>query len=783
MPSIATGQRPSLPLALGAMALGLALALVPAPARGAGPGVRAGHEAVEFDLPSMPLDQALIEFSRQSGRSLAAAGNLRSVARTRAVHGRMDPGQALSMLLDGTGYVASTGPGGIVRVHPRPAAQNARPATPAAPQAAPEAMRDLAGITVTARRREEQRIDVPVAIGIIEGADIEVLGLANASQALRLLPGVTTVDGGNSLTQVQIRGVSSSLGGNDNAYYLDEVPFTGVTVPWHPDTRAFDLERVEVLKGPQGALFGEGAMGGTVRILTRAPDPDRFAARLELAHERVAGGGSGPILRGMANVPLAEGRLALRAVATREALPGWIDATDDDTSANRLVVDTRRLRLRWTGQRWITDLSHMRTHHDSPGGGYVADDGDRNATGMDTLSRWRSTSLVSSADLLRSRLTLLAARARLDYDTAGLLAVDVPAELAVGITVSTFEARWASTGGDPGWVFGYSWRQADRDDLVDVDGLPTSASQRNHAHALFAELAGRSDDRRWSWSGGLRWFRDHVHAGSAATGHDAALDGTFARFNPKVSLSRHLSPRRSLHASISTGFRAGQLQPANSRLAAEALGTHLPGHVDGDHIVSYELGYTHAAESGRGLWQAALFHGDWSKLPVRVPLDGVNNGLANSGGARIDGVEFGLGLLPAPGWKIDLGTTLVDARYRRDVPGTPIAAGTPVYNVPRSSMFAATSYRQPLPGGLEAVASAHASHHSARRTGLVEGTAGDPITQVALRLGLESARGWAAWLYGENLLDERGAVDARDLAGAATRLRPRSMGVELHLAF
>ncbi len=739
---------------------------------------------ITFDIPPTSLDHALLEYSRQSGRTLVATGELRRI-NTRPVRGNLTAEQALQLLLDGSGFTASIEPDGLVRIQRAPAVPGpASPAleTPRAASPAPEVL-DLARMSVTARRREEQRIDVPISVGVIEGEDIETLGLANASEALRLLPGVTTVDGGTSLTQVQIRGVSSSLGGNDNAYYLDEVLFTGVTVPWHPDTRAFDLERVEVLKGPQGALFGEGAMGGTVRILTRAPDPDRFAAHLELARDRVAEGGSGPVMRGMANVPLAEGRLALRAVATYEALPAWIDSAGDRAPGNRHVVDTHRLRLRWTGERWTTDLSHILTRHDSPGGGYVADDDGRNNAGMDTVSRWHSSSLVANTDLDASRMTLLAAQARLDYGATGLFAVDIPAEIGIGITVSAFEARWASTGDGPGWVFGYTWRQADRDDILDVDGMRTIARQRNHAHALFAELSGSSDDRRWSWSGGLRWFRDHVDAGATATGYEGGMDGTFARLNPKVSLSRHFSPRRSLHASISTGFRAGQLQPANSLMAAKSLGINLPGHIDGDHIVSCELGYTHATESGRSLWQAALFRSDWSKLPVRVPLDGVSNGLANSGGARIDGIEFGLVLLPAYGWKLDLGATLVDARYRRDVPGTPIAAGTQIYNVPRSSMFSAVSYRRTLPAGLEAIASAHVSHHSARRTGLVEGAGGDPITQFALRLGLDSGRGWAIWLYGDNLLDERGAVDGRNLAGVATRLRPRSAGIELHLGF
>src|SRR5690606_10810196 len=111
---------------------------------------------------------------------------------------------------------------------------------------------NLAAVVVSARRRDERWIDVPMAVSVTDADDIEALGLRNAAEVVGITPGATTVDTGGGFTQVQIRGVSSSLGGNDNGYYIDEVPFTGVTVPWHPDTRAFDLERIEVLKGPQG---------------------------------------------------------------------------------------------------------------------------------------------------------------------------------------------------------------------------------------------------------------------------------------------------------------------------------------------------------------------------------------------------------------------------------------------------------------------------------------------------------------------------------------------------
>jgi len=767
-------------------ALGLALAAGSAAA--SPPGEAAAARVVEFRIPRLPLDQALLEYSRQSGLALAATGSLRRSATARAVHGAIPAGEALRQLLEGSGYRHAIEADGLVRVFrsPRRRATAAPPAAQPAPQEPDASPVDLSRIVVTAQRRDQLQVDVPITVSVLQGEDMDALGLASASQGLQLLPGVTTVDGGTALTQVQIRGVSSSLGGNDNAYYLDEVPFTGVTVPWHPDTRAFDLERIEVLKGPQGALFGEGSMGGTVRILTRAPELDRFAARLETGAERTADGTGGSQLRAMANLPLAQDRLALRLVGTRESLPAWISdgRLDGSGAVNRQRIDTRRARLRWQSDRWTTDLSHARSRHDSPRGGYAADDAQATGSGMDTRSHWRSTSATATTAIGDTRLVLLASRAALHQHADGLFAPDALAELDIAIDVRTQEVRWSSSGtGAVDWVLGYSRRQALRQDRTDVQGLAARSRQHNHANALFADATITDATGRWSGSGGFRYFHDRMAAHTTTEGREAALSSTFARFNPRLVVSRHLSAQRKLHASASTGFRSGQLQPATSVVLTDGGDLRLPQRIDGDGIVSYELGYTHATGNGRGLLQAALFHSQWSDLPVRVPLDGIHNGLVNSRGARIDGLELGLTLLAGPGTKLQLGGTRVHARYVDDVPGTPLVAGSPVYNVPRTSLFAAAIHRRPLGDGLQGLASLHASHHSPRLTGLVEGHEGDAITRVAARLGVASPAGWELSLYGENLLDDRGAVDARDLGGQATRLRPRTLGIELHLAY
>jgi len=735
-----------------------------------------------FRIPPQPLDEALLSFSQQSGLPLAAVGDLGGARRSPGVSGVMTVEAALERLLEGSGYVFNV-EAGVITVSPPGPARADRPASQPITRLAPT--RTLAPLVVSARKRDERWVDVPMGVSVQTGENIEALGLQNATDALRLTPGVAAIDSGAAFTQVQIRGVSSSLGGNDNGYYLDDVPFTGVTVPWHPDTRAFDLDRVEVLKGPQGTLFGEGSMGGTVRILTRAPELDRFSAAVQLGVSGTEGGGEGGMGKAMANLPLVRDRLGLRVVATRETLAGWVDAPDGGRDMNPQRITTRRARLRWSAtDAWMTDFSHISSTTVADGGGYAATDALRTVAYQDTRSRWRADSINSSLELPASRLSLVMSDARLEYAMDGMLTPTSTLSADLRIDVDSLELRWTSHGAGPlAWIFGYSHREARRRDALEVDGEPAKARQANRADALFGEATLTPADADWSITTGLRYFTDEVDSHALSGSGDTRLRTTFHRLTPRLSVSRRFAGGRSVYAGVAGGFRSGQLQPADSLAAALDAGIALPATLPPDSLVSWEVGLKQVAAGGKLLVQGAAFHTRWRALPVRVPIDGTYNGLTSSRGAIVQGVELGMSYAPATPLRLEFGATWVDAYYVADVPGTPLRRGTQVYNVPRTSLSGAATYAWPVGRDLNLTAASRASYHSRRRTGLVEGAGGDAILDLGLRLGLESPRGWSGYLYADNLLDESGAVDGRTLYGNATRLRPRTYGMELHYRF
>lgn len=178
-------------------------------------------------------------------------------------------------------------------------------------------------VIVTARKRAERLIDVPIALTSFDGTALEDRGAANLGDFLEESPGVQLLDQGNGLQSVAIRGVTSLSGGNPNGYYLDELPFTGLTTPISPDVRAWDLERVEVLRGPQGTLFGEGSVGGTIRILTKNPEFNEFGARaMSFVSTTSDSDGENYGLKGAVNIPLVDDMLAVRLAGTTERYKG-----------------------------------------------------------------------------------------------------------------------------------------------------------------------------------------------------------------------------------------------------------------------------------------------------------------------------------------------------------------------------------------------------------------------------------------------------------------------------
>ena len=188
----------------------------------------------------------------------------------------------------------------------------------------------LQEIVVTAEKRTETVQSTPLSVTAYSGAQLQAAGITDMSEVGYETPGMSERNSGPGQTEYEMRGVASSGGQAPTVgFYLDDTP---VTPPNEAllgrvviDPSLYDLNRVEVLRGPQGTLYGSSSMGGTIKLVTNQPDPTAFATSAQAIASDTKDGGINYTANGMVNIPLIQDKLALRIVGTDSYTDGWID--------------------------------------------------------------------------------------------------------------------------------------------------------------------------------------------------------------------------------------------------------------------------------------------------------------------------------------------------------------------------------------------------------------------------------------------------------------------------
>ncbi len=301
---------------------------------------------VSFQIEAQEAPGALTQFALQAHQQvLFDAARLRG-HRTNALSGKFEPQEALAVMLKGSGLKAVAREGNVLVVEPE------EPETEPV-QRKRGVLRDQSGVqlvgtadsgvtplgaleevVVSAEKRQSTVQETPISITAITGEDLEARGLTNLVAVSRDTPGMSFRSAGPGQTEFEIRGVSSTGGSVGTVgFYLDETPFTppsfGAIGKVVIDPNLYDLQSVEVLRGPQGTLYGAGSMGGTIRVLTHQPDLGRLDASADVTGSGTAGGGFNRSADLMLNIPLIGDAIALRLVGSSEFRDGWL---------NRIVV-------------------------------------------------------------------------------------------------------------------------------------------------------------------------------------------------------------------------------------------------------------------------------------------------------------------------------------------------------------------------------------------------------------------------------------------------------------
>ncbi len=327
-------------------------------------------EVVRIALPAEPLGRALRDMARETRLQILFDANLVAGKTVRPINGMFSPRAAFDRLLHGTALEATEQAPGVVVIRsrhsgstgldpaPRHRADTRRPtADPLVPDAGTQA---LAAIVVTAERRAEPLQAVPISISAYTKTQMDLEGVRSINDIWRLTPGVTFTHGlvndNSQSSDIAIRGIDSDAGAATTGIYIDDTPIQGRHLSFgtfNAYPQLFDIERVEVLRGPQGTLFGSGSEGGTIRFITPEPGLESYTAysRTELA--ATAHGGPDYSSGIAAGGPLIPGKLGFRASMYYSHEGGYVDRVDwhtgriVDPNSNWSRVISARIAVKW----------------------------------------------------------------------------------------------------------------------------------------------------------------------------------------------------------------------------------------------------------------------------------------------------------------------------------------------------------------------------------------------------------------------------------------------------
>ncbi|MDM4769821.1 TonB-dependent receptor [Solimonas sp. SE-A11] len=297
------------------------------------PGGDAGAEDADF-LDELMAEPAPPPAAPEAPQATAAASD-------EAAPAAADPGEELDVI---------------------PVAQKPQP-VPA--MAAAPSSRQVEEIVVTAAYREQSIQDVVGGAQVFGGEGLDKAGAKGMQDYLLEVPSVSLQKSGNGSSKISIRGISNvnasdlgyGAGSPTTGVYLNDVAIQGSGV--FPDLNLFDLNRVEILKGPQGTLYGEGSMGGAIKMITMAPDMDEWVFRTAAMYSVTSDGAPSRDFRGAVNVPILEDRLAARIVGTMRHTGGYVDYTALDRE-DADSEDDRSLRAILSYKPWDAfELEYM----------------------------------------------------------------------------------------------------------------------------------------------------------------------------------------------------------------------------------------------------------------------------------------------------------------------------------------------------------------------------------------------------------------------------------------
>lgn len=801
------------------------------------------------NIEPQPLKPALQTLSAERKLQVVFLTDTVGNLRTAGAHGELTTDEALAQVLAGTGLTFKYVDARTITIVPVGASkdkENAGPKDPARsevtgaetrvdssirlaqaeervapkPPVAPRDSGVVEEIVVTAQKKQERLQDVPVPVTAISAQTLTGSNQLRLQDYYTRVPGLTVAYDGlrSGLPTLAIRGITTSPLDNPTVgVVVDDVAYGSSTSigggSWVPDIDPSELDRVEVLRGPQGALYGAASMGGLLKYVTVSPSTDRFSGRVQAGLSDVRNGdGVGYSVRGSANIPLSD-VFAVRASGFTRRDAGYVDVpafgtngiNESDTRGGRLAAlwrpsDSFSLKLGALFQKTEADgSSHIYPTLGDLEQASTRDTGwlERKIQAYDATinATLGSVSLVSISGYTVNNVDD-SIDAGVFFGPSSFDEVNESKKFTqeVRVTVPLSErVEWMIGGfyADENSDLNQAVRTIDPDTGARNGSLGTYFNPTTFEEvAGFTNLAVQVTDRFDVLFGG-RYSHDEKVAETvaiSATGTRSSLkrDASESAFTYLVTPRLRLSPEVMVYARLASGYRAGGI---NLQSVSNAS---LPPGYGADETRTYEIGLKGELLERRLFVEASVYSIDWEDIQLALSAPSTGEGFIDNGGkARSRGVELSAEVRPLAGLSIAGWVAFNEGELVEDFPANTRVQGREGDRLPfsaRESANLSVSQSFPVSGAFEGELGGTFSYVGKR----VGNFTGDGVrqdypsyTKLDLRAGLSDGA-WSIDVFANNVTDERGLLSG-GIGGsfplAFSAIQPRTIGLAIAKQF
>ncbi len=580
----------------------------------------------------------------------------------------------------------------------------------------------LQDVTVTASKRSERIQDVSQSISAIDGKHLDALGITDANDYIKNLPGITTVQIEPTKVDIIIRGVSPIAGNASTVgYYVGETP---ISAGWQtPSVSSYDVERIEVLRGPQGTLYGEGSMGGTIKIIPNKANVNDFSAKFSPQFSVTEG--LNQQYNGMINVPLIKNRLAVRATGYYQDDAGYFNNVGLDstkaTYANTFKKAGGRAELLFIATDKLFFKASAIYNKGDAGGRFIANDNYEQNSNIpeEMIDEYEIYSLTGDYNFSFAELTVTGSYFKQSWDNIqqippetaasvnGLFGMfGIPARDAIWQDISSknssfsTEARLVSTTPGPlKWTAGAYYNEFKSDfayageaepamtqEQIDMvagiilgtpPGAITGSLYQNNIQnpeqiAVFGEV-NYDITSKLNILAGLRVFKETNNYTSYTDGIFNVLttgkmpetltgESDESVVNPKFTLTFKPIENVLTYATASKGFRRGGLN-----VDISVYPDVTDPYFKSESFWNYELGLKTSLLDGRLIANAAFYYNDWTDMQVVTRNIVGLQLIENVGKAHTTGADFEINWMPLKGLILSLNGNYTIAQTDVDI--------------------------------------------------------------------------------------------------------------------